>query len=215
MIYLAPTVKPFFNDPGHFGCIFGIAKPNGGRMEALRAGCWWLLENNRFTGKFTEKAWFKALPRYQIFKDRCIGIVIPDQPFDSAGTLAEFWKYQHFPREWGYRVALVSQNGMRADDIPWDHIDTLFIGGDDHHKRGLEAQNLALSAKSRGKWVHVGRCNSGRAMLAHWTWADSADGTTLAIHPTQQLESIRSGVKAISNKASHQLILIDKVRKDD
>lgn len=209
MIYMAPRTPPFFNDPVTYGCIFSTARPVGGQQEALWAGCKWIFENGRFTGKFREGKWIKQLKRYQEFSRNCVAIVVPDLPFDAQGTLEEFWRYQHIPKFYGYRIALVTQNGMTVQDIPWGEIDTLFIGGDDHHKRGLEAQQLALEAKRLGKWVHIGRCNSGTAMLKHWTWADSADGTTLAKHPTQQLESITNGVKRINEGAGHQLILCE------
>lgn len=206
---MAPRTQPFFDDPQTYGCIFSTAKPVGGQMEALKSGCLWIFENARFTGKFKESRWIKNLERFQEFKDTCIGIVIPDWPFNAKGTLEEFERYHHVPKLYGYKVALVTQNGMTVKQILWQEIDTLFIGGNDQHKRGLEAQALALHAKQLGKWVHVGRCNSGRAMLNHWTWADSADGTTLAKHPTQQLESITRGVELINSGASHQLILCE------
>lgn len=219
MIYLAPRTQYFFDDPVNFGCIFSTAKQIGGQVEALKAGCLWTFENARFTGKFSESRWVPQLERWQEYKDTCIGIVIPDWPYKTRATLEDFWRYHHIPKMYGYRVALVTQNGMTIDDIPWNEIDTLFIGGDDAHKRGLEAQALALHAKQLGKWVHVGRVNSGGeylkrgkvrgAMLTHWTWADSADGTTLIKHPTQQVESIRQGVEYINTGAGHQLILCE------
>lgn len=209
MIYMAPRTNYFFEDPEIFGCIFSVAKQVGGQIKALQAGCRWLFENGRFTGKFRESTWINYLERFQEFSDTCIGIVVPDIPFDAAGTLAEFERYHHIPKLLGYPVALVTQNGMTISDIPWAEIDTLFIGGDDLHKRGLEGQILGFEAKRFGKWVHIGRVNSGKAMLTHWTWADSADGTTLAIHPTQQFESIRNGVQSINDGTAKQLILLD------
>jgi len=221
MIYLAPNTRMFFDKPTLYGCMFNISRMVGGQMNALQAGCTWMLENNRFANGFIESLWHKELDTFKDYKDTCLGIVIPDWPFNASGTLDEFWKYQHIPKVYGYRVALVTQNGMTTNDIPWPEIDTLFIGGDDAHKRGLEGQTLALAAKERGKWVHVGRCNSGGeylkrngkvrgAMLKHWTWADSADGTTLIKHPTQQIASIENGLNLINGGAGHQLILLEK-----
>lgn len=220
MIYLAPRTPPFFDDPQTFGCIFSTAKQVGGQQLALEAGCKWIFENGRFTGKFQEGRWIKHLESLQPFVGTCIAIIIPDRPFNAQGTLEEFWRYHHIPKMYGYKVALVTQNGMAIQAIPWNEIDVLFIGGDDKHKRGLEAQTLALHAKELGKWVHVGRCNSGGkylkngkvqgALLKHWTWADSADGTTLIKHPKQQLASIKSGVTLINEgNASHQLVLVE------
>ncbi len=209
MIYTAPTTKYFLNDPKHFGCIFSVSRQVGGQILSLKLGCLWLFENARYTNRFNETKWIRLLQRFSPYKETNIGVAVPDIPYKAAETITEFWKYHHIPKMYGYKVAFVTQNGMTINDIPWSEIDTLFIGGDNKHKRGLEGQTLALEAKRLGKWVHVGRCNSGWAMLNHWTWADSADGTTFIKHPYQQLDSIKNGVETINNGTSQQLILCE------
>jgi len=210
-IYLSPKPQHFLNDPVHFGCIFNVAKQVGGQFEALELGCWWIFDNSRFTNQWSEPKWIRWLERLQPYRATCLGIVVPDRPFDREGTLADFERYGHIPRFYGYPTTFVTQNGMTVDDIPWSEIDCLFIGGDDDHKRGYEGQQLALEAKRRGLWVHVGRSQSGTAMLDHWTWADSLDGTTLVKHPTQQVESITAGVDYINAGTGHQLVLLPGV----
>lgn len=110
MIYMAPRTNYFFEDSENFGCIFSVSKQVGGQIKALQAGCRWLFENGRFTGKFREQTWINYLERFQEFSDTCIGIVVPDIPFDAAWTLAEFERYHHIPKLLGYPVALVTQN---------------------------------------------------------------------------------------------------------
>lgn len=116
---------------------------------------------------------------------------------NAAITLHLFRVYAHIPRELGYPVAMVTQDGMTPDDVPWSLLDTLFIGGSQYHKRGREAEALGTEAKRLGKWVHIGRVQSGQTMVKYWPWADSFDGTTLIRHKTQQMDSINSGLERL------------------
>lgn len=203
--YLSPKPSHFLEWPQYFQCIFGINRQVGKQFEALNAGCLWMLENNRFTKRFTESKWLHWLNRLEPWRDTCIAIVVPDVPFSAAGTLEQFRQYSHVPKMHGYPVALVTQNGMTINDITWNEIDTLFLGGDDEHKRGVDGQRLAFEAKHRGKWLHIGRCNSGQAMVEHWPYADSWDGTTLAKHPHQQVKSIITGIESVRNGRAYKL----------
>lgn len=155
-----------------------------------------MLDNGAFTGKFTPAKWQAALERLRPYSMTCVGIPIPDRLGDADETLRLFWQYAPILQQYAYPIAFVTQDGCVPEMVPWDSIGVLFIGGTDWHKRGVEAATLIAEAKRRGKWVHVGRCNSGSAMLEHWPQADSYDGTTFSRHPTQQLDSIRNGLEA-------------------
>lgn len=65
--------------------------------------------------------------------------------------------------------------------VPWDDFDTLFIGGTDEFKLGLEARQAINRAQKRGKRIHVGRVNT-LPRLKYFTelGAESSDGTKLA-----------------------------------
>jgi len=110
----------------------------------------------------------------------CIGIIVPDAPYNASQTLARFLRYRAIPEALGYRLAFATQDGMTPDMVPWSLFDAHFIGGSNAHKRGYEAEILATEAKRRGKWVHVGRVSSPDSWGKYWTWADSFDGTTFA-----------------------------------
>jgi len=79
--------------------------------------------------------------------------------------------------------------------IPWHEIDALFLGGSDEHKRGPEGGALIAEARRHGKWLHVGRVNSGSTLLNYFWMANSWDGTTFIRHPRQQYDSIGRAVR--------------------
>lgn len=156
-----------------------------------------MLDNGQYKDLWTWKQWWYWLNRLLPYQANCLGVVVPDKYANAILTLHYFKVFGHVPREMGYPVALVTQDGMTPGDIPWSLLDTLFIGGSDYHKRGREAELLGLEAKRQGKRVHIGRVQAGSTILKYWPWADSWDGTTFAHHPTQQLESISNGVATI------------------
>lgn len=124
------------------------------------------------------------------YQENCKFVVAPDVVGDATATLRRSRPWFRVIRAMGYPVALAAQNGLTVDDVPWDEIDALFIGGDDEFKDGLDAVRLSVAAKLRGKHVHVGRVN-GRRRLQHTArFADSVDGTYLAFGPETNLPKL-------------------------
>lgn len=188
--------------------MFNIIKQTKRQLEALQAGCKWMLDNGAFTGKWNLERWENTLYWLADFTDTCLGVIPPDVVGDWEKTLQKFYVYYRYPARLGYRVAYATQDGQPVDYVPWHRIDTLFIGGTDEHKRGPEAELLGMEAKQRGKWVHIGRVNSGSAMIQHWPYADSYDGTTFSHHPTQQVESIKNGLTVVGSASAQQRKLL-------
>lgn len=60
----------------------------------------------------------------------------------------------------GWPLALAIQNGVDMFDLPWEEIDAVFIGGDDHFKTSKHSADVISTAKALSKWVHVGRVNT-------------------------------------------------------
>jgi len=84
-------------------------------------------------------------------------------------------------RALGFPVALVGQDGLQMADVPWDDLDAFFIGGSTEWKLSREAATLAAYAKSKGKWVHMGRVNSRKRIhYAERIGCDSIDGTAFS-----------------------------------
>lgn len=95
-------------------------------------------------------------------------------------------------RNIGFPVAYVAQDGIESDErlIPWDLIDAIFIGGTTDWKLSSTAKAVALEARRRGKWVHMGRVNSWRRYRYASTFCDSADGTFIAFAPDRNLAQV-------------------------
>jgi hypothetical protein len=176
-MYFSGKTQQFFERPDIFGCMFSYRK-TGGQDAALKAGCKWMLDNGAYTGNFDFRQWIYQLAIMRPFRQNCIGIITPDVPYNAPETLERFRRYRAIPEAFGYSLALATQNGMTPEMLPWGLFDVLFVGGNDEHKRGPEAEKLAKEAKQRGLWIHVGRVSSAEAIARYWTWADSFDGTT-------------------------------------
>jgi hypothetical protein len=189
--YLSPTtaIKPKYRD------CFGILETLGSGHDV---STWpvWALDNGRFTGAWTEPKWIAQLEFYEN-PTNALFAVVPDEPYDARETLRLFKHYAPIVRNYGYPVALATQDEMAPQVIPWDELDALFIGGSDAHKRGREGGSLITEARKRRLWIHVGRVNSGATILKHFWLANSWDGQTLAIKPGQQAASIARAVRTV------------------
>lgn len=186
-IYLAPTTAI---RGGQFDDCFGLFETIGSGHD-VSGWTAFGIDNGCFTGAFTEEGWLDMLSYYPLeHRIRCLFALVPDEPMNAQGTLNLFKQYHKVVLDLGYPVGFATQNGMTPEMVPWDDIHALFIGGDDHHKRGKEGGALIAEAARRGKWIHVGRVNSGSAIRHHFWMAHSWDGTTLARHPRQQYQDI-------------------------
>lgn len=136
------------------------------------------IDNGAFTG-FDVDAFQSLLTREVPNRDRCIFVTIPDVVGSGRRTL-EIWKYRLSIAR-GWPLALVAQDGMEDLDIPWDELTTLFVGGRDPWKDSQSSLDIVRTAKTLGKWVHVGRVNTARRFrLFAELGADSCDGSGIA-----------------------------------
>jgi len=204
MIYLAPNDSAIGRDG--FGLLVSLNS-----QRQLR-GREWAMDNGRFgkhgvNKKWTDEKWIAMLEKYSGDSMTCRFCVVPDVPYDARGTIALFSQYAPIVKAHGYPVAFCTQDGMRVDDIPWPQIDALFIGGTDAHKLGLEAVDLLVEAKRRGKWTHVGRVNSPKRIEQFW-YVDSVDGTTLARESSpRNVSNLAVGVSFCRAKKSQEILL--------
>lgn len=147
----------------------------------------WACDNDAFNG-FSEAAFVAMLNRVRSVEG-CLWVAVPDVVADAGATLEQFddWRAEVAGRN--YPVALVGQDGMTPDDVPWPSIDCLFIGGSTEWKLGPAARQLASEATARGKLVHMGRVNTWRRMrYARAIGCDSFDGTKFARFTDTYLE---------------------------
>src|SRR6202163_286417 len=113
-----------------------ITTPSQGNR--LPAGVQFVADNGCFgkgyPGDSEWLTWLDSLDR-----GACSFAVAPDVVGDARATLARSTPFLPRIREFGFRAALVAQNGLEDLDIPWDAFDVLFVGGDTAWKIGPAA----------------------------------------------------------------------------
>jgi hypothetical protein len=188
--YLANPSSPKVRDAMRAGDLGQMCTPAEGRLPL--DGVTWAGDNGCFSSKGYpgEEKWLAWLEKLTPWADNCLFAVAPDlfnlDLGDNMGLASLERSRQWLPkiRALGYPAALVAQNGLTSEDVPWDEIDALFIGGTTDWKLSSSAQRLAVAAKDHGKHVHMGRVNSGRRWrIAEVFGCDSVDGTFIAFGP--------------------------------
>ncbi|WP_089802118.1 hypothetical protein [Cellulomonas sp. KH9] len=184
------------------GLINMIATPKQG--NPIPPGAAWCADNGCFgKGYPGDDAWFAWLQAFTPEqRGRCLFAVAPDVVGDAVATLARSAPWLARIRSLGYPAAFVAQNGLENLAVPWDDFDVLFIGGDTAWKLGRHARALIAEAKSRGKWVHMGRVNSERRLrYASAVGCDSADGTYIAFGPDQNLPNVLAWLRGVNGSS--------------
>jgi hypothetical protein len=155
---------------------------NHSREYLLSTGLSWAADNDAFSGfnaaQFTAMLW-----RLRGVKG-CKFVSLPDVVGDAKKTLAQFYQW-HPVVHWfhSYPVALVAQDGLEHESIPWSLFEALFVGGSTTWKLSATASDIIKEAKRRGKWVHMGRVNSvPRIRYAQNLGCDSVDGSGYSIN---------------------------------
>jgi hypothetical protein len=155
----------------------------------------WAADNGCFTQPqaYTDDGYLAWLERMTPYADRCLFATAPDVVGDAEATRARSLPMLPRIRSAGYPAALVAQDGLTLEMVPWDAIDALFIGGSTTWKLSEASHLLCSEARQRGKWVHMGRVNSRRRYeLARSFGCDSVDGTFLAFGPDINEARLRS-----------------------
>jgi hypothetical protein len=161
-------------------------------------GVTFCLDNGAFSDRFDEDKWWRFLTTNAHAADTCAFAVAPDVVGDAQATLDRSTPWLPKIRELGYPAAFAAQDGIQETAIPWDDFDALFIGGTDNFKLGTHARTLTTQAKTRGKWVHMGRVNSQRRfMYATAIGCDSVDGTYLTFGPDTNLPKLLAWLRTL------------------
>jgi hypothetical protein len=156
------------------------------------AGVTWCADNGCFgKGYPGDEKWLGWLEKNAYAAADCLFATAPDVVGDAAATLERSAPFLPMIRALGYPAALVAQDGLEDLEVPWDEFDVLFIGGSTEWKLGPAARGLIRQAKTRGKWVHMGRVNSERRYrYANDLGCDSVDGTYLTFGPDINLPKL-------------------------
>lgn len=159
-------------------------------QHAVRLGAPWALDNFAYTA-FEAEAFRASLERLAGVPG-CLFVVAPDVWGDAAATVGLFAEWREAIKGHGFPVALAVQDGLEKLPIDWSALDAVFVGGSNGFRRGEFVRELIGEARSRRKWVHVGRVNSARRWQHCLTLgADSVDGTGLVIERRRVLEALR------------------------
>ena len=131
----------------------------------------------------------------------CLFATAPDVVADAVGTRKRAYPMLPKIRKLGFKAAFVVQDGETADQILWDELDAIFVGGSTDWKLSQAAGDIVAEAKRQGKWVHMGRVNSFKRMrLAAAIGCDSVDGTYLAFEPDNRKEKIKEWIKMLNKQ---------------
>jgi hypothetical protein len=164
----------------------------------------WAMDNGAFSG-FDEGAFVRMLEAYHPYQAYqgsgsagrgrgngcdgstpagCLFVSAPDVVGDAAATLARWPFWSRLLRGLGYPPALVLQDGITPERVPWDEMGALFIGGTTAFKESAQVRGYMAYAKARGMWTHWGRVNGKRRYeLALKAGCDSIDGTGFSMYP--------------------------------
>jgi hypothetical protein len=170
-----------FGPSGYVGRL--ISPRSGNRIEG---GIPWAADNDAFLA-WNETRFRRMLARLA-GTPGCLFCAAPDVVGDAVQTLSRFWLWKDVIEEASLPVALVAQDGAETQDLPWDAIAALFVGGSTEWKLSSHAADLVAEANARGKWSHMGRVNTRRRMrIAYDIGCDSVDGTGWSRFPDKYL----------------------------
>src|SRR5262245_9525999 len=100
----------------------------------------WAMDNGAYSG-FEPAPFVRMLERFY-GRPGCLFVAAPDRVGDAHQTLLEWPFWQRLIRGIGFRPALVAQDGLTVDDVPWAQVGALFIGGTTEWKLGPQAETL-------------------------------------------------------------------------
>lgn len=195
------------------GLLAQIVTPAAGNV--LVPGVQWCADNGIYSNAYPgNHGYLRWLADRAAHRDQCAFAVAPDVVADHTATLERSWPMLRRIRALGLPAALCAQNGATPHNLPWSHIDAVFLAGIvecpcgyvppladlplsicpdcrgqlREWKLGPAAAAITAEARRRGIQVHMGRVNSRRRLQhAAAIGCDSADGTYLAFGPGRNL----------------------------
>lgn len=135
--------------------------------------------DNGAYARFDAESFVRLLERHKSRRAFCRFVAVPDVVGSARRTLEVFDGW--YSRLHGWPLALVAQDGLEDLPIPWELIESIFVGGTTCWKLSAESAAVTRAAKALGKWVHFGRVNTpARYEYAESLGCDSIDGTGLS-----------------------------------
>jgi hypothetical protein len=165
------------------------------------------MDNGAFGGAFDAGAFMTMLQRFSR-EYGCLFVTAPDVIYasgigDAAATLAQWPFWSCVIRGVGFKPAFVAQDGLVPDDIPWDGLGCLFVGGSTAFKESAAVRSMCGYAKAKGIWVHWGRVNGRRRYeMAKIAGVDSIDGTGFSMFPDTNIPLVADWEAQINSQPS-------------
>lgn len=161
--------------------------------KVVQSGLPWACDNGCYSDWQPDR-FVKLLERVK-GQPRLLWVAVPDVVADHTATVRRFRQWRDLFIHLGVPMAFVLQDGATAEEVPWELLKAVFVGGSTAWKMGPDAAALVAEAKGRGLWVHMGRVNSIRRMhYARSIGCDSVDGTQWSRFKDTYVERARKGL---------------------
>jgi hypothetical protein len=174
-----------YRDSPHLGVLL-VPGAGNSVQSVLATGLPWAADNAAFTG-FNPAAFCAMLGRVAGHPG-CLFVACPDVVGDAAATLRLFGQWQPILAALNLPIALVGQDSAENLPLAWEQFQAMFVGGSTDWKLGPGAAALVAEAKRRGKWTHLGRCNTRKRFRhAYRLECDSIDGSGFSRWPDDRI----------------------------
>jgi hypothetical protein len=181
----------------------------------VATGLPYVVDNSAFNvARFNANCYLSLLRKVAACPVRPLFVTVPDQVGNHKCTSYLFDRWlKRLVRErlLDLPLAFVLQDGCRySEDVPWDFIEAVFIGGTDDFKEDVRVTcDIIPEAKARGKFVHLGRCNSrSRLRLALRSGCDSVDGSSLSMFPRTWIPKFVRWCKELEQEVKDDDVLL-------
>jgi hypothetical protein len=163
-------------------------------------GADWCADNGCFSSKWESDKWWKWVTKFEpTMRFACCPDVVGD--WDATRKLYDLWSDKM--RAEKLPVACVAQDGAVIEEIDWENISCVFIGGSTEWKLSPDSEKIIRHANKQKVWAHVGRVNSLRRIRwATQTGADSVDGTHITFGPTTNLKKVLKWLEIVNSEQS-------------
>lgn len=160
-----------------------------------REGVAFALDNDAFQSfsngtPYDFDAWLRFLDKVSATGLEPLWALVPDVVGDAKETRAQWFTYNHYIKDRGWKTALAVQDGMDLNDVSVCRPDLIFVGGTTVWKWST-AHTWCFQSRHP---VHVGRVRSRRLPYCQQIGAASCDGTgwmreSTKGRPARQLEA--------------------------
>lgn len=161
------------------------------------------IDNSAFT-EWHPKKFSELLIEHQQCASRTKWVCLPDVVGDWKETLARAKIWIPYFHRLGYNAAYVLQDDQPVDEIPWDAITAVFLGGSTEFKLSQDALRLLTIAREREKLIHVGRCNSFKRIRHFYGKMDSFDGLSYSKFRQAKIPNLLKLLSELENNVANR-----------